>query len=354
MTLSRTRTQLLTGLGAAGLVTATIAVSPSTPASADPPPAAAGTTSHGFVAHGRVVRTIDHPDATVVPASPDGQAGTAITGNNDHGQLLGAYEDSDRVVHHFVRDRTGRYREIEDPPGGSDLDEYVDLNNRGDAVGFLNDDRGFTTTGFLRGKNGHFTRLRVPGSQVTGPVKLNDRRQVVGLYVDDGVVHGFRWDAGRYTTIDVRGAEATIPFGINNKGVIVGTYVDGKGVYHAFRRDRRGKVTTLRDAPRTDAAAGDATLPAGINDHGQIVGAVYYAEGGSRGFLLDRGRYRMIDGKRKAVYTRALDINNRSQIVGDYGTRPRADARSSSGDSAVRPAMSILPDGLRLPGGALD
>jgi len=32
----------------------------------------------------------------------------------------------------------------------------------------------------------------------------------------------------------------------------------------------------------------------------------------------------MFKGTRKAIYTRALDINNRGQIVGDYGTRPSA------------------------------
>jgi hypothetical protein len=31
---------------------------------------------------------------------------------------------------------------LEDPPGGSEIDEYVDLNNRGEIVGFHNDDQG--------------------------------------------------------------------------------------------------------------------------------------------------------------------------------------------------------------------
>ena len=51
-----------------------------TPTWADPPPAAAGTTSHGFLADRGVLKAIDHPDATTVPATPNGQAGTATTG----------------------------------------------------------------------------------------------------------------------------------------------------------------------------------------------------------------------------------------------------------------------------------
>jgi hypothetical protein len=42
----------------------------------------------------------------------------------------------------------------------------------------------------------------------------------------------------------------------------------------------------------------------------------YDARGGSLGFVLERGRFRTIDGP-NATYTRAMDINDRGQIVGD-------------------------------------
>ena len=51
-----------------------------TAASADPPPAAAGNTSHGFMVDHGVVTTIDHPKATTIPAAA-GRAG----GHRDHG-----------------------------------------------------------------------------------------------------------------------------------------------------------------------------------------------------------------------------------------------------------------------------
>jgi uncharacterized membrane protein len=256
------------------------------PASADPPPAAAGTTSHGFLADRLVLRAIDHPDATTVPAVPNGQAGTGITGINDRGQVLGAYEGADRVVRPFVRDRKGRFTEIEDPPGGSRRDEYVDINNRGEIVGFYNDDQGVTTTGFLRTRRGRFVDIDVPGSLVTGPLKINDRRQIVGIFVDaGGGVHGIRWDEGEFTTIDVPGAAATVVFGIDNHGQTVGSYIDARGAYHGFLRDGRGAITTLPEAPGADPASG-GTQPASINDRGQIVGLAYDAQGGSRAFLL--------------------------------------------------------------------
>jgi len=99
---------------------------------------------------------IDHPRATTVAAVPSGQAGTATLGINDRGQVLGAYERRDGIIRTFVRDRKGRFTAIAAarslPPG--QFDEYVDINNRDEIVGFYNDDQGATTTGFLRQSEG--------------------------------------------------------------------------------------------------------------------------------------------------------------------------------------------------------
>jgi hypothetical protein len=318
------------GLGAVAAAIALAALG-AMPASADPPPAAAGTTSHGFLARGGVLTTIDHPRATTVPASPGGRAGTATTGINDRGETLGLYERRDGAVRHFIRDRQGRFGRIDEarslPPGRTD--ELIDINNRGEIVGFYNDENGATTTGFLRTTKGRFVDVKVPGSVVTGPLKINDRRQVVGLYVDAaGRAHGFVWDHGDYRTIDVPGAAATFVLGINNHGQIVGSSIDAAGAYHGFLRDRQGVVTILPDAPGAVPAMG-GTQPSAVNDRGQIVGVAYTADGGSRGFLLERGRFRMIEAPR-ATYTRALDIDNRGHVVGDYGTPNRVASMSVS------------------------
>jgi uncharacterized membrane protein len=328
-------------------------------ASADPPPAAAGNTSHGFLVDRGAVTTIDHPKATTIPAAPGEQAGTATTGINDRGQVVGAYQGRDRAIRHFVRDRTGRFTRLEDPPGGSDVDEYVDINNRGEIVGFYNDDQGVATTAFLRTRKGRFVDIAVPGAQVTGALKINDRRQVVGLYVDadaesgadgtmpPGAIHGFVWHDGDFKTIDVPGAAATLLLGINNRGQMVGSYIDAAGGYHGFLRDRRGAVSTLPEFPGADPRMG-GTQPGAINDRGRIVGLAYDARGGSRGFQTDRGELTPIDATPDAVFTRPLDINNRGRIVGDYGTRPPANANpSSSGSSDWRAAGPTFLDRLR-------
>ena len=81
-----------------------------------------------------------------------------------------------------------------------------------------------------------------------------------------------------------------------------------------------------------------------INDRGQIVGLAYDARGGSRGFLLKRGAFRLFGGAPGATYTRALDISNRGRIVGDYGTGAamgdgRARGRRPDPGRAPQPGM---------------
>ncbi|TCC44414.1 hypothetical protein E0H75_33065 [Kribbella capetownensis] len=312
------KTRALAGISAVAL--ATLAV---LPAAADPPPTAVGNTIHGFVVADGRPRTVDHPRATTTPATSDGYAGTGTLGINDRGDILGVYVDRrGGIIRHFVLDRKGRYREIapprQRPPGLSD--ELVDINNRGEIVGFYDDDQGFTTTSFLRTRSGRYVGIRYPGSQVTGVLKINDRRQAVGIYADSTGVHGMLWDNGRYRTVDVPDATATLLTGINNRGQIVGSYVDKDGAYHGFRRDPAGDIATLPEAPGADPTSG-GTQPASINERGQIVGLAYDANGGSRAFRFQRSRYTMFDGP-DATYTRALDLNNRGQIVGDYGTNP--------------------------------
>ena len=229
---------------------------------------AAGTTSHGFLAKGGVLQrrsTIPTPRRSRrrVPERPGGDR--RRRGSTTAGEIVGADEGRDRVVRHFLLDRGSRYTEVEDPPDGQDgnaFDEYLDINKRGEMVGFYNDTEGFTTTGFLRTKRGRFVDLSVPGSQVTAAFKINDWRQVAGFYVDvAGAAHGFLWDEGDYETIDVPGAVATLVLGINNRGQMVGSYIDAAGAYHGFRRHRNGAITPLPEA--SGAVPGDEAALAG-------------------------------------------------------------------------------------------
>ena len=201
--------------------------------------------------------------------------------------------------------------------------ETVDINNRGEIVGFYNDDAGDHHDWVPAHQEGTVQQpIEVPDSQVTGPFKINDRRQVVGIYLDP-------------------------------RRQVARLLVGRRRVHHHRRPRRRRHVVSRRQQPRADgrllhrrrwrlprlparqarcrqhSAPGARRRPDGgrngtrsINDHGQIVGGAIDAQGGSRGFLLERGVFTMFDGTPGAAYTRALDINNQGEIVGDYGTRP--------------------------------
>jgi YD repeat-containing protein len=147
-------------------------------------------------------------------------------------------------------------------------------------------------------------------------------------------IPGFLLKRGRYTKFDAPDAVVqTVPFGINNRGVIVGKFTTADGVDHGFRRDARGRFTTI------DVPGAAATQLTKINDRGQIVG--YTAAptatdpflAGARGFLLARGArgpFTPIDvpgAPRTIVY----GLNDAGAIVGQYENTNAAPSPGSGG-----------------------
>jgi probable HAF family extracellular repeat protein len=160
-----------------------------------------------------------------------------------------------------------------------------------------------------------FTNLDVPfpnAENGTFAEGINDRSQVVGIYVEfGGAQHGFIEDRGKYTTLDVPGASHTRLFGINNHGEIVGDYTKGTRS-HGFLYTR-GRFTNL------DVPGAVFTSPIGINDRGQVVGFYEDGKGRSHGFLYERGRFRTINVPFPGAFAIELSgINNRGHIAGCY------------------------------------
>jgi len=166
-----------------------------------------------------------------------------------------------------------------------------------------------------------FVTLDAPGALGTQARGLNDRRQIVGIFLgDDGATHGFLSQHGHFTTLDVPvpGTTTTTPGGINNYGQIVGSFHDSRGSHGFLYED--GVFPPL-DVPFPDTFNTAAT---GINAHGQIVGVyqsgVPGAPTGLHVFRYEEGVFTPIEvpiGMNPIAY----GINTRGQIVGDYVDR---------------------------------
>jgi uncharacterized membrane protein len=196
------------------------------------------------------------------------------------------------------------------------------------------------TSGNFLLRKGIYTPLEeVRGATYTAYLSTNNRGEFAGYYVDaGGTPHGFRRDRkGRFTTIDAPGASFTFPLDVNERGQVVGYYVAPGDEVHGFSWTRG--VFTVVDPP--GAAVTEAF---GINNRGDIVGFYGDAGGALHGFVLSKGSFRTIDVP-GATGSGGLDINDRGEIVGAY-----ADAQGKTHGFRLRKGVFTTID----PPGAVD
>jgi hypothetical protein len=199
--------------------------------------------------------------------------------------------------------------------------------NAGQAVGYITVAPNFLDSFVL---NFSFTpaafnisnvqQVYFPESQFTAAVKINDRGQIVGLYVDSGgVEHGFLLNNGQYSTIDFPGAVATEALAINNWIVpgIAGNYTDSSGNVHGFV-GIAGKFIPVNASFAVNLSVN------GMNDLGQLTGiydlggplgtAQTFGFTGSLG-LLEPLNYPQILNYPTSTLPNAL--NNKNEVVGE-------------------------------------
>jgi probable HAF family extracellular repeat protein len=172
--------------------------------------------------HGRF-RTVQVP----------GSVSTQAYAINNRGQVVGDYTGADGVPHGYLWTR-GRFITIDGPAGtGATL---TDVNDRGQIIGLYADpgDPPGTLNGFLL-RGGRYTTFDPDDNALTLPLGINDRGQIAGYTAarfdgtEEADAHGFvlrQGAGGPVTRVDVPGALGTGVMGINDRGQLVGVYIN--------------------------------------------------------------------------------------------------------------------------------
>ena len=190
-----------------------------------------------------------------------------------------------------------------DVPGATSTTPWA-LNNRDNIVGlFVNPDK--STHGFLLSA-GQYTTIDYPGASGTELYGINPSGDFVGVYTLDGVRRGFLLKGGQFSSIDFPGAATTETSAITPKGDIVGFYVGTDKVTHGYVLS--GGQYTTADFPGTTF-----TLPSGVNAQGDISGSY----GSGHAYLLSDGEFTPFDVP-GATFTTTTGLNARGDIVGRY------------------------------------
>lgn len=173
-----------------------------------------------------------------------GSSDTFANDINKNGVIVGRFRNAGGTGGAF-KVQSGVFSEVKIPgfPNASPVAEGI--NDLGDIVGVMT--RNGMNVGFLL-HQGKLTIISFPGATGgTRPSSINNQGVVVGSYTvaeQGSGAHGFMWKSGAFTNVEFPGAAATQPVKISNSGDIVGTYVDSGLVEHGFSFDK-GRYSTI-------------------------------------------------------------------------------------------------------------
>jgi hypothetical protein len=203
-----------------------------------------------------------------------------------------------------------------DYPGTGNTTEPQKINEKGDIVGVYVDSLG-VQRGFVRFSDGSFSAPIVDPNDTVGFTQargINNSRTVCGDYVgNDGHEHGFFLSGGTFTEYNVPGAIDSDVFGINDAAVFAGTFDPGSGIDQAFIS--LGGTITSWSVP---GALG--TFAYEINNSNQLTVGYYLDSSGTpHGYYRDaNGALHFPIDPSGSVGTILFGLNDRNWVVGRY------------------------------------
>jgi probable HAF family extracellular repeat protein len=188
------------------------------------------------------------------------------------------------------------------------------INDSGQVVGTKDFGSGFHAFLYSGGTMSDLGTL-YSGQSFSYAVDINNAGQIVGVSRQtstSGSDYAFLYSGGVMSEIPGLGGNYyDAANSINNLGQVVGISGRPDRVAHAFLYSG-GTTTDL------GSLAGDYSDAYGINDHTQVVGVSTDVNGRDRGFLWQNGTISDLgDLYGGSSYTRAYNINNLGQVVGE-------------------------------------
>jgi hypothetical protein len=193
------------------------------------------TKSHAFVKDGAEFISIDVPGAT----------DTRGFGIDPRGQIVGRYTSPDGIVHGFFQSQKGAVLTIDVP--GATATEASGITPQGDITGIYRTADG-RFHGYILSKDG-FQTIDVPGAvntgTATGGVWMTASGELAGYYQPQEAPPGqnrgwVRLRDATFQTYLYPGSVDTCFFNINERGDLVGRYI-ADGVQHGLYVDRLGR-----------------------------------------------------------------------------------------------------------------
>jgi len=236
---------------------------------------------------------------------------------NDAGVIAGDYVDSKSVQHGMIlagtKLTTVNNKECEAISGTGGISFYG-LNSKGEAAGWCTSAKTGLDIAFVYAA-GKFTPVSFPKSNGTQATGINDKGEVVGLYLDStNATHGFSKIGTKYTSISVKGETNTVAWGVNNAGQITVYATNSAGGFDAFLVT--GKVFKKINNPGAGTTGTIVHTPAPNTK--DIDGTYYDTAGTEKGWLLHAGKY--YDVVDPGGVSRADGLNDKFELVGRYGS----------------------------------
>jgi probable HAF family extracellular repeat protein len=209
---------------------------------------------------------------------------------------------------------------------GLDYSQIVDLNRRGQALGWGYVGEGVEVFLWDRKRGYKFIdelahEQEIPARAAAG---FNDRGQIVGtqsIEPDGAVVRAVIWKRGKGLQLlePAPGDDNSVAVDINNRGEVVGTsghYPSESAVVRSVIWDRHSRVTVIPEFPNSTGGS-----PYAINNAGQVIGGNNIPDDVRGnivlGYIWDRKRgLRMIEGLMGDESSSPSAINDHGDVVG--------------------------------------